>query len=128
MDIIERAECTSERRAGVSATFHVIGAIEPKAEFNVEITEYIETEKAIWRSTAGTFTAFGTTTLNPTEAGTELTFVIDYELPYSILGKIIDKLRVSKEIEKGTERALEKLKKHSGEISYYANANEVKME
>ena len=110
MDVIEKAECTSEKRAGVGATFHVIGAIEPKAEFDVEITEYVENEKATWRSTAGNFTAFGTTTQKPTEEGTEITFVIDYELPYSILGKIIDKLMVSREIEKGIERAFEKLK------------------
>ena len=110
MDVIEKAECTSEKRAGVGATFRIIGAIEPKAEFDVEITEYVENEKAIWRSTAGNFTAFGSTTLNPTEAGTEITFVIDYKLPYSILGKIVDKLMVSREIRKDIERAFENLK------------------
>jgi hypothetical protein len=35
---------------------------------------------------------------------------MDYALPYSILGKIIDKLRVSKEMEKNIERGLNKMK------------------
>jgi len=111
MDILERAEYTSEKRAGVGATAHVIGeAAGVKAEWDVEVTEYVENEKAIWRSTAGNVTALGTTTLKPTKAGTEITLVMDYELPYSILGKIINKLMVGKEMEKDFERALEKLK------------------
>lgn len=52
----------------------------------------------------------GTATLNRTEAGTEITFVVDYALPYSILGKIVDKLMVGREIEKSFERGLEKLR------------------
>jgi len=111
MDMIEKVEYTSEKRASVGATFHIIGAIEPKAEFDVEIMEYAGNEEAIWRSTAGNFTAFGTTTMKPTEAGTEITFVIDYELPYSILGKVIDKVIVSREIDKDIERGLQKLKR-----------------
>ena len=111
MDGIKKAEYTSEKRAEVGATAHVISeAAGVKAEWDVEITEYVENEKATWRSTAGNITAFGTTTLKPTEAGTEINLVIDYELPYSILGKIIDRLMVGKEMEKGFERALEKLK------------------
>ncbi|MFB0557505.1 MAG: SRPBCC family protein, partial [Candidatus Bathyarchaeia archaeon] len=94
----------------VGATYHVVGAMEPKGVFDVEITEYVENEKAIWRSTAGNFTAFGTTTLTPTDSGTLLTFVIDYELPFSILGKIVDKIRVSKDIERSIEKGLKKMK------------------
>ena len=49
-------------------------------------------------------------TLSPSETGTKATFMMDYDLPYYILGKIIDKLRVCKALEKGTARALKKLK------------------
>ena len=35
---------------------------------------------------------------------------MDYDLPYSFLGKLVDKLRVSRDLEKGTEKALKKLK------------------
>jgi len=48
----------------------------------------------------------------PTQTGTELTYVMEYKLPYSILGKIIDKLVISREIEKeeDLETAFENLK------------------
>ena len=48
--------------------------------------------------------------LEPTAKGTKLTFAYDYELPYSILGKIVDKLKVSKDFEKSTEKQLRDLK------------------
>jgi len=111
LDGIKEAEYTSEEKDCVGATAHVIGETAGvKVEFDVEITEYIENEKATWRSTAGNFTAIGLTALKPTEMGTELTLMMDYDLPYSILGKIVDKLMVGREIEKGFERSLKKLK------------------
>jgi hypothetical protein len=50
-------------------------------------------------------------TLEPTAKGTKLTSTMDYELPYSILGKLVDKLRVSKDVEKTMERTLRDTKK-----------------
>jgi len=50
-------------------------------------------------------------TVKPTAAGSEFRMVIQYELPYSILGRIIDKLKVSKEMEESVERSLGNLKK-----------------
>lgn len=111
LDGIKEAKYTSEDKDSVGATAHVIGETAGiKVEFDVEITEYIENEKATWRSTAGNLTAIGLTTLKTTETGTKLTLMMDYDLPYSILGKIVDKLMVSRDIEKGFERSLEKLK------------------
>lgn len=108
---IKRAEYTSKKRAAVGATAHVIGEAEgQKFEYDAEVTEYVENERATWRTTSGNWTAFGSTTLKPTKAGTKVTMVTNYELPYSILGKIIDGLKVRKSMEKGHERALENLK------------------
>ena len=50
-------------------------------------------------------------TLEPTAKGTKLTSTMDYELPYSILGKLVDKLRVSRDVEKTMERTLRDTKK-----------------
>ncbi len=111
LDGIKEAEYTSEHREGVGATAHVkaeAGGV--KVEFDIEITEYIENEKASWRTTAGNFTAIGQTNLQPTKKGTELTLMMDYELPYSILGKIVDKVLVGRETAAGFERGLKKLK------------------
>jgi hypothetical protein len=49
-------------------------------------------------------------TLSSSALGTKTTFMMDYDLPYSIFGKIIDKLRVCKAVEKGAERGLLRLK------------------
>ena len=49
-------------------------------------------------------------TVTPTKTGTKATTVFDYELPYSVLGKIIDKLRVHRAVEKDAEKALQKMK------------------
>lgn len=49
--------------------------------------------------------------LEPIETGTKVTLVMDYELPYSIIGKIIDKLKVEKEFTKQVDEGLEAAKK-----------------
>ena len=111
MDIIKKVEYTSKKKDAVGATAHWIGeAGGVKSEWDTETTEWEINRRGAWRSTAGSFTGIGSMTLSPTTAGTTATFMMDYDLPYSILGKIIDKLRVCKAVEKGTERALRKLK------------------
>jgi uncharacterized membrane protein len=42
--------------------------------------------------------------------GTNVTFIIDYELPYSILGKIVDRLLVGREMDSNIENGLVVLK------------------
>lgn len=112
LEIIKKVEYNSNDRAGVDVTAHVIGEIKGiRAEWDVEITERIKNKEIIWRSVAGDITAVGLTILNPTETGTKLTCVIDYDLPYSMLGKRVDKTKVSKEINKNFVTGLEKLKK-----------------
>jgi uncharacterized membrane protein len=106
------ATYTSHEKDNVGATAHVSSDVIAglKAEWDVEISEYTEYEKATWRSTRGNVTALGETTLEPIDTGIKLTFVIDFELPYSLLGKIIDKLLVRKELEQDIETGLKKLK------------------
>ena len=108
---IKEAVYTSEEKKGVGATAYVRAETAGvRVEFGVEITEYVENEGAAWRTTAGNFTAIGSTVLKPTKCGTELTLMMDYELPYSILDKIVDKVLVSKETATGFQEGLEKLK------------------
>jgi len=107
-----KVEYTSKDKANkVGSTFHMTGEVAGmKSEADLEITEVIENEKESWRSTSGNMTGFGFISLSLTEAGTKVTQVIDYELPYSVLGKLIDKLRVHKAMDKSYEVALKKLK------------------
>lgn len=111
LNIITAAEYTSAMRTGVGATAHVVGETATiRSEWDVEITEYVEHERAAWRTTGGDLTAIGSTTLEPTDAGVKVTFVIDYALPYSILGKVVDALVVSRDASRGIEDGLAALK------------------
>ncbi len=111
MDMVKKVVYTSEEREKVGATAHWVGeAGGIKSEWDSEMTEWEPNERVSWRSTAGSFTGIGSMTLAPTSTGTVATLMMDYELPYSILGKKVDKLHVCKAVEGGTERALRELK------------------
>ena len=111
MGIIKKVEYTSEETDKIGATAHWVGeAGGVKSEWDTETTEWEQCKRGAWRSTGGMFTGIGSMTLTPTEAGTTATFMMDYELPYSIFGRIIDKLRVCKAVEKGAIEGLRKLK------------------
>ena len=110
-DSIKKVQWTSEPKMKVGATVHVISDIAgAKGEWDAEITEYKDNEKVSWRTTGGNMTIIYNAILNPSKAGTKLTTSFDYELPYSVLGKLIDKLRVHKAMEKESEKALQKMK------------------
>ncbi len=105
-DSFKKVEWTSKEKEKVGSTLHVISEIAGmKAEYDAEIIEFTNNTLR-WRTTDGNFTAISAGILNQTETGTEFTIGIDYELPYSILGKMIDKLRIHKAMEKDLEKGL----------------------
>ena len=82
-----------------------------KEEHDMEIMESLENEKIVFRTSPiqGVIMT-GTFTLKPTEAGTEMAYIVDYEMPWSIFGKILDKLLVRRTLEKDIEGESKKLK------------------
>ena len=78
-------------------------------EWDSVITEWEENRRLTWHCEEPTKND-GTFLLEPTERGTKVTFIMNYELPYSVLGMIIDRLKVSKEIERDIAEALSRLK------------------
>ena len=111
LETIIKAEYASENKDQAGATAHIEAeAAGVKAEWDVEVTEYVKNEKAAWRTTSGNFTAIGLTTLTSKEGSTQMRFMIDYDLPHSILGRIIDKLVVGRAVEEDIERGMKKLK------------------
>jgi uncharacterized membrane protein len=80
-------------------------------ELEDECTELVENKKYSGRQKGGSLKKMEHTDLvEPTETGTKLTRIVEYELPYSLLGKILDKLKVQKAMEKGLDYSLKKTK------------------
>ena len=108
---LKKIEYTSKERNNVGATYHIFTELAGlKGNYYCETTEVIENEKVGWRTTGGNFTEIGSIALVPTKDGTKVTLTTDYELPYSILGKTVDKLRLHKALENAYETGLNKLK------------------
>jgi len=106
-------EYTSKGPVGVGTTMHYVGkAGGSQAEWDMEITEFEKNKKVSMRTIgAAKFKMQGSHTLETTAKGTKLTNTMDYEVPYSILGKIVDKIKVHKDIEKQVEKQLDDMKK-----------------
>jgi uncharacterized protein YndB with AHSA1/START domain len=105
-----KVETTSEGPVGVGTTRHFVGAAGGK--WDTEITEFVKNKKIAQHTIgAGDMKVTDSWTLEPTAKGTKLTTSMDYELPYSLLGKLVDKVRVSKFIEKNLDQMLENIKK-----------------
>lgn len=77
-------------------------------EFDTEMTDVIENKKITWKS-KGDFAAIGSWAFEPTDEGTKIEMLMDYEIP-GIMGKIFDKVKVSKDMEKNMESSLQKLR------------------
>ena len=105
-------EHTSEA-VGVGATMHYVGvAGGSQAEWDMEVTEFVKNKKVAMRTIgASKFKMTNSWVLEPTTKGTKSTFSMEYEVPYSVLGKLVDKLKVSKDMEKSMSKMLENMKK-----------------
>jgi uncharacterized membrane protein len=111
MSIIKRVEYTSEETERVGATAHWIAEAEGvESAWDAETTEWEQYKRGAWRTTGGAFTGIGSMTLTQTESGTTATLLMDYELPCSIAGRIIDKRHLCRAIENGAKNGLKKLK------------------
>jgi len=100
---------TSEGPVGVGSTVHFAAG---GMEYDVEVTEFVKNKKKASRTIgAGKVKMTQSWTLEPTAKGTMLTYNTEYELPYSYLGKLVDKLKVSKDLERSVSQMLENMKK-----------------
>ena len=106
-------EYTSKGPVGVGTTAHHIGKIGGQVrEWDSEITEFVKNKKVSGRSIGASKEKMTDSwTFEPTAKGTKLVVSMDYEVPYSILGKAIDKLKLSKDLDKAMGKLLEGVKK-----------------
>jgi len=107
----KRVEWTSKEKYKEGSTFRFVAEFSGlKTESDAEMTSVIPNKEGIWRTTSGPYTNIASAVLRPSGNATIATFSMDYELPYSILGKLIDKLRFHKAIEKSFDEGTKKLK------------------
>lgn len=107
---VKKVEATSEVKRGSGSTFRYevkSGGI--KNWFENKVIKYVENEVMEWKSIAGMKNE-GRWAFAPTEKGTEVTFLMDYELPASYLGKVLDKLFVERQNRKDISESLQRLK------------------
>jgi uncharacterized membrane protein len=78
-------------------------------ELEMEIGEFVENQGWVARSIRGPETR-GIWTFAPTNGGAELTYLLDYKMPLSILGEALDLLFVKGQWETNIAGSLQKLK------------------
>lgn len=80
-------------------------------EWENEVTEVIDNKKVSRRQKGGPFKKLEwTQSFEASEGGTRFSMKSEYEMPYSILGKIIDKLKIEKEMDKNFDHFMKKMK------------------
>jgi len=119
-DKVKSIEYTSEvstpkDKYKVGATAHGIPKKQGESiKLNFEITESLENEKITHhiheKMFLGTFTVLAKFALEPLEAETKFTYVGEYEMPWGIFGKFLDKLFIHRIAEKDLRTELENLK------------------
>jgi uncharacterized membrane protein len=108
---IKKVAWTSAEKMQSGATVRVFSEMMGrKEEFDTIVTEWMPNEKVVWRTTSGNMPGEFIATLNPTNAGFKVTTSFDYELPYSVIGKLIDKLRFQKYMQQEAKTALQRMK------------------
>jgi uncharacterized protein YndB with AHSA1/START domain len=108
---LTKGEYTSKGPVEVGTMMHMVGTHGgSKMEWDMEVTEFVKNKKLITHTDKPSKMT-NSLILEPTDKGTMLTHVIEYELPYSILGKVMDKLKVSKDVKKELNMWLPNAKK-----------------
>jgi carbon monoxide dehydrogenase subunit G len=104
---------TSKGPWGVGTTLHWISKQSGSPmELDMEVTEFEKNKKATISTVKGSkFKLKQTCAIEPTANGTKLAYFVDYTMPYSVFGKLIDRLKVQKDMEKSIDRQLVDYKK-----------------
>ncbi len=111
-DVEMKVEMTSEGPIGVGSTWRLYGVLAGrKLETESESIEFEENRRAKSRQTKGDMKRYDINQVfEATDAGTKVSTTLDYELPYSVLGKLLDKLKAGKDLERYVKARDEKTK------------------
>jgi len=111
-------ECkwTSTGPVGVGSTAHYVGVHKRnrREEWNAKATEFVKNKNLTMHLTGANKRSHDETLIymfEPTVKGTKMTLTMEYGMPYSVLGKLIDGLLVKNWVEKENNKVMENLKK-----------------
>ncbi len=83
-----------------------------KVESDTEVTEREENRTYGYRQSAGFLkSGEGCFEIRPETHGSSVRWTSEYELPYSYLGKLMDKLKARKQFDEGMDSSIKNLKK-----------------
>ena len=107
---------TSAGPVGVGSTAHYVGMHKHNKgeEWNAKVTEFAKNKNLTMHLTGANKRSHDETLIymfEPTVKGTKMTLTLDYEMPYSVLGRLIDGLLVKNWLEKEINKVMENLKK-----------------
>lgn len=105
----------SEGPVGVGSVGHfdTRGMLANFGKMTGTVTEFEPNQKMTMHSqdAKGKMGSYDTVLLEPTTNGTKTTYVTEYNVPYSIFGKLIDKVKIRKDMEAMHVKMLENLKR-----------------
>jgi len=110
--LLRKFEYTDKRCGGMGTTFYYEEKMGPLlTKLHYKITEWVENEKLTFILTSGLPKKDDQIwTLEAIPSGSRFTFIEDFEIPWGIIGRLLDKLLVGN-IGKGIEEILGNLKK-----------------
>ena len=109
-----KAKWASEGDVGVGSICHFVGQgnWSNMGEWDMEVTEFEQNKKMTMRTIgAAKVHATDSCVLESSAKGTKLTYSEEYKVPYSFIGKLVDKLKIRKEVDTNNRKMLENLKR-----------------
>src|SRR5712692_3367341 len=113
LDFVSKASYNSEQRTGVGTSAHHWGKfMGRKMEWDGRIIEWVENERIVWQATSGQPERMHMKAFNRVkneDGNTRYGLEVEYHLPYSILGEIMDAIMMRRAIRRSIGNSLEKL-------------------
>ncbi len=110
--LLRKFEYTGDKRSGVGATFYYEEKSGPQLmKFNFRVREWVENETLSFTMTSGPLKMDDEIwTIKATPSGSIVTLIMVIEMPWGILGRMMDKLIVGRMVGKHEEEMLVNLK------------------
>lgn len=114
LDFVSNANYNSEQRRGVGTSAHHWGQIMGRRmEWDGRIIEWVEDARIVWQATSGQPKKMQMRAINwakKEDGNTRYGLEVEYQPPYSILGKVMDAIMMRRAIMRSINNSLEKLK------------------